>query len=349
MKASLVLEDGTVFEGIAFGAEGRAQGEAVFYTGVVGYQEVVTDPAYRGALVVLTYPMIGSYGVNAEDNESESAQAAGVIIRDYCPHYSNFRATGDFEGFLRERGIIGIRGVDTRALVVHLRENGEMMGAIVSGDFDAGKVAEELRKSRSPYEDDPAGDFSLRICGGPGGRTFVLMDMGAPKSLMAQLDELGLRPADEADDMAAALAAKPAGLLALGGGGDPRKAAKAAAAIEAALGKIPVLGVGLAHEVLALALGCSVSRMKVGHHGLNHSVRDIETGRCVITAQHHSFVVDADVPAGTELTHTNVNDGTVEGIRSRKREARGVQFRPGRDEMGAPNAIFQRFMEGTDA
>ena len=349
VKASVVLEDGTVFEGIAFGAEGRARGETVFYTGIVGHQEVLTDPAYRGALVAMTYPMIGSYGVNAEDNESESQQAVGVIIRDYCPHYSNFRATGDFEGFLRERGVVGIRGVDTRALTVHLRENGEMNGAIIPGDFDAGKVAKELGKPQPPCDDDQAGDFLLRICDGPGGRTFVLMEMGAPKSLLAQLADLGLRPTGKVVDMAAALAAKPAGLLAAGGGGDPRKAVEAVAAIKAALGKMPVLGVGLAHEVLALALGCSVSRMKVGHHGANHSVRDLEAGGCVITAQHHSFVVDADVPAGVEVTHTNVNDATVEGIRSRKPAARGVQFRPGRDEMLAPNAIFQRFLEGTDA
>jgi len=348
VKASLVLQDGTVFEGSAFGARGRAAGTAVFYTGVVGYQEVVTDPAYRGALVALTYPMIGSYGVNPDDNQSDRVQAAGVVIRDYCPHYSNFRATGSFEEFLQERNVVGIRGVDTRALAVHLRENGEMPAAIVPGDFEVKKVVAELKKGPAPQPVSGA-EAVLRIYSGPRGRKIAVLEDGAPAEILAQVRDVGFKPGGAVSDLEAAFAAGAAALLAVGAGGDPHEHRDAACLIEAALGKAPVLGIGLGHEILALALGCTVSRMKVGHHGLNHSVRDAEAGRCIITAQHHGFVVDPDVPEGVVVTHTNVNDGTVEGIRSTKLSARGVQFRPARDEMGAPSAILRNFPEGQDA
>jgi len=345
VKAALVLEDGSVFEGTSFGKAGRAFGEAVFYTGVVGYQEVVTDPSYRGTLVVFTYPIIGSYGVNASDSQSPHGQAAGVIIRDYSPRYSNFRATGAFEEFLRDEGVVGVRGVDTRALTVHLRENGEMKGTIVSGDFDPGEIAASMKKSHSPFEKDLTDGWTLGLLAGPAGRQAALLDVGAARSLVRQLSDLGFAATDGGCDMSRIKAAKPLGLIVAGGPGDPRTAKRAVAAVRSALGEMAILGVGLGHGLVALALGCSVSRMKVGHHGANQSVRDHEGGRCIITAQHHSFVVDAGVPAGVEVTHTNINDGTVEGIRSRGADACGVEFYPSRDDMGAPSAILERFLE----
>ena len=349
MKAALVLEDGAVFEGASFGKAGEAFGETVFYTGVVGYQEVITDPSYRGTLVVLTYPMIGSYGVAASDSQSPRAQAAGVVIRDYSARYSNFRATGAFEDFLCQEGVVGVRGVDTRAVTVHLRENGEMKGMIVSGDFDRAAVAGRIKKAPSPFEKDLTDGASLVLLGGPAGRKLALFDVGAARGLIGQLSDLGFSQIEPAGDMGTIRAAKPVGLIVAGGPGDPRNAGGAAAAVKSALGEMPVLGVGLGHGLLALGVGCRVLRMKVGHHGANHSVRDLEAGRCIITAQHHCFAVEAEVPPGVEVTHTNVNDGTVEGIRCRGVKARGVAFQPSRDDFGAPSAILERFVKGRDA
>ena len=349
MKAALVLEDGSVFEGLSFGKTGRAFGETVFYTGVVGYQEVVTNPSYRGTLVVLTYPIIGSYGVNADDSESPRAQAAGVIIRDYSSRYSNFRATGAFEEYLCEQGVVGVRGVDTRAVTIHLRENGEMKGTIVSGDFDRAELIAKTKKNPSPFDKDLADDWSVTLLGGPAGRKIAFLDVGATRSLLGQLSDLGFAALESALDMKRLMAARPAGLIAAGGPGNPRNAKGAAAALKSALGHMPVLGLGLGCQLVALALGCKVTRMKAGHHGVNHSVRDLEAGKCLITAQHHSFVVDAAVPDGVEVTHTNVNDGTIEGLKSRKANARGLQFQLSRDDMGAPSAVLRRFLEGQDA
>ncbi len=348
MKAALVLEDGTVFEGLGFGAEGEASGEAVFYTGVVGYQEVLTSPSYRGTLVVLTYPMIGSYGVTEADSQSASVQASGVVIRDYSARWSNFRATGSLEDFLCEQGIAGVRGVDTRAVAVHLRERGEMKGAIAAGDFDAAEVAGKLKTGKSAFEADLAADAELVILSG-GGRKLALLDAGATRGLMSQLADLGFAEAERGADAARVKAAGPVGLIAAGGGGDPRMAKVAAAALKPFIGEMPVLGVGLGCELVALALGCTVSRMKTGHHGINQSVRDVGAGKCLITAQHHSFVVEGKLPGGVQATHVNVNDGTVEGIDSRGEKAAGVQFHPGRDEAGAPSAILERFVEGKHA
>jgi carbamoyl-phosphate synthase small subunit len=346
VKAALVLEDGAAFEGASFGKEGRAGGVTVFYTGVVGYQEVVTNPAYRGTLAVLTYPIIGSYGVNPDDSESGKAQAAGVVIRDYSARYSNFRAAGAFEEFLVEQGVVGIRGVDTRAVAAHLRDNGEMRGAIVSGEFDAKAAASEVKHGASPFETDLAADWTINILAGPGGRKVAVLDAGATRSMYGQLADLGYRVAEAGFDARRALSAGPVGMIVAGGPGDPRAAKGAGAAVASALGRVPMLGVGLGCGLVALALGCTVSRMKVGHHGVNHSVRDTATGRCAVTAQHHSFTVEAALPKAVEATHVNVNDATVEGLRSREARAAGMQFVPGRDDNLAPSAILALFLEG---
>jgi carbamoyl-phosphate synthase small subunit len=351
-KALLLLEDGTAFEGIPFGAQGEAMGEALFYTGVVGYQEVLTDPSYRGTLVTLTYPIIGSYGVNAEDNESPCAQARGVVVRDYSTCVSNFRATGTLEDFLAERGVVGIRDIDTRAVAVHLRDHGEMRGLIASGEPDRGPLLEKLKAAPSPFGTDLVEELPAEPscpAAGAGKHRVVALHLGIKRSLLAQLVQLGcsvdILPATaSAKDV---LARKAGGVLLPGGPGDPRALGYVVETARALLGKLPILGVGLGHQLLALALGCAVKRMKVGHHGVNYPVRCLDDKRCDITAQHHSFVVDdAAIPAGVEVTHRNVNDQTVEGIRSRERQARGVQFHPSPDEMGKPSKILGRFLEG---
>lgn len=350
MKAALVLEDGRVFEGAPFGAPGEASGETVLYTGVVGYQEVLTDPAFRGTLAVMTYPIIGCYGVNDEDGESPRAQARGIVVREYSPYYSNWRAKGSLEDFLRERGIVGIREVDTRAVAVHLREKGEMRGAIASGDVDVAAIARKLRESPSPFATDLVREVTAagkREPKGPAKARVAVLDLGVKRSLLDQLAALGgsveILPAGAA--AGDVLSKKPDRVVAAGGPGDPRVPAAARETLRGLLGKVPVLGVGLGCEVLALALGCAVKRLKLGHRGMNQSVRETKSGNCLVTSQTHGFAVEEAVPSSVEVTHVNLNDGTVEGIRSKDHPASGIEFNPAPDEMERPSPILARFLE----
>ncbi|KPL01955.1 MAG: hypothetical protein AMK75_03380 [Planctomycetes bacterium SM23_65] len=351
-KAFLVLEDGMVLEGTAFAARGKAIGEAVFYTGVVGYQEVLTDPSYAGTLAVLTYPIIGSTGVNDEDNETPDVHAAGVVIRRYSPYVSNFRATGKLEEFLVDRAVVGIQGVDTRALAVHLRDHGEMKGMIVPGDDDPAEALDQLRTTPSPWEADLVKNLRAPEPPEPAGsekHKIAVLNVGVKKSCLTQLAGLGcaveILPAGaKPEDV---LKTKANGVLAAGGPGKPQVLDYAIDTLKTLLGQIPILGVGLGHQLLALALGCKVKRMKTGHHGVNHSVRRLVDGTSEITSQHHSFVVDEDsLPEDVEVTHLNVNDRTVEGIGSTTYPAASVQFHPGPDEMGNPNKLFEEFVSG---
>ncbi|HUT36849.1 MAG TPA: glutamine-hydrolyzing carbamoyl-phosphate synthase small subunit [Planctomycetota bacterium] len=353
-KAVLLLEDGTVFDGLAFAEAGEALGEAVLYTGVVGYQEVATDPSYRGALVTMTYPIIGSYGVNAEDNESPAVQARGVVIRDYSACVSNFRATGAFEDFLKQGRVVGIRAVDTRAVAVHLREHGEMRAAIAPADADRTALLAKLKATPSAFASDLVRELPAEASPAPPAEPrhrVAVLNLGVKRSLLAQLAQLGcaveiLPAATPADDVAATGAAS---VILAGGPGDPRVPAYAIETARALVGKLPVLGIGLGHQVLALALGCPVRRMKLGHHGVNYPVRGLADRHCDITVQHHSFVVDeAAVPDAVEVTHVNVNDQTIEGIRSKAAPAAGVQFHPTPDEMGRPSRILERFVAQGD-
>lgn len=347
-KALLVLEDGVVFEGTPFGAPGRTLGEAVFYTGVVGYQEILTDPSYAGTIAVLTYPIIGSYGVNGEDNESPGVHVAGVVVKQYSRHVSNFRATGALEEFLVENGVVGIQGVDTRAVAVHLRENGEMKGMIVSGDAD--EALKELKATPSPWEGDMVGGLRTPEAPAPEGagkHTLVALNLGIKQSLLSQFADLGctveILPASASQKDI--LDAGAEGLILAGGPGNPQTLVQTVDTLKAVLGRMPVLGVGLGHQLLALALGCRVKRMKTGHHGLNCSVMRLADHRGEVTCQHHSFVVDDEsLPAGVEVTHVNVNDRTVEGIGSAKHAAASVQFHPGPDDAGKPNRLLTEFV-----
>jgi len=349
VKAALVLADGTIFEGKPFGTTGQAFGDTVFYTGVVGYQEILTHPSYHQALVVMTYPIIGSYGVNGEDDESSKGQARGIIVREYSRTFSNWRATGSLEDFLKNRGIVGIREVDTRAVAVHLRDHGEMRGAIVSGRFDVARVVRRLKAGPPASEDDLLREVTWEGARQPAGarkRRLVALNLGVTNSLLGQLAAIGcsvqvVRSTADADTI---LKMKPQGVIVAGGPGDPRAAGGVVKTVAGLLGRAPLLGVGLGHQVLALALGCKVKRMKAGHHGLNYPVRDLAAGSSAITVQHHSFVVDGEsLPKAVQVTHSNMNDGTVEGIRSKDARAASVQFHPCPDEMGRPSAILAAF------
>jgi len=351
-RAVLILADGTRFEGAAFGHVGEASGVAVFYTGVVGYQEILTHPSYRGALVTMTYPIIGSCGVNGDDNESPGVQAAGLVVREASRMFSNFRATGSLEGLMARKQVVGIREVDTRALAVHLRERGEMAAAIVPADGDVGAAAERLRTAPPP--DSAAMPAEVTWSGrrqpdGEAVRTLALLNLGVAESLLRQLADLGcavevLEAGASADDV---LAVGADGVLVAGGPGDPRAMADQAETVRALVGQAPLLGVGLGHQVLALALGCTVEMMPTGHRGLNYPVRDHAGGRGAITVQHHRYVVAGDgVPKGVEVSHTNLGDGTVEGVRCTRARAWGIQWHPSRDEMQRPSPVLAAFCEG---
>jgi len=353
--AALILADGTRFDGAAFGHVGETSGVVVFYTGVVGYQEVLTHPSYRGALVTMTYPIIGACGVNGEDDESPAVQAAGLVVREASRTFSNFRAERSLQDLMQETGLVGIREVDTRAVAVHLREAGEMPAAIVPADEDTDAVVERLQAA-----DATAATADLLAAVTWAGRRapdgeprcrLALVNLGVTESLLAQLVEIGcaveILPADtSADDV---LGTGAGGVLLAGGPGDPRDLHGPIKTAEGLLGAVPLLGIGLGHQVLALALGCQVEAMRPGHRGLNYPVRDETGGRGAITAQHHACVVSRDgLGEGVEITHTNFNDETVEGVRCVAARARGIQWHPTRDEMERPSPVLRAFCEGVE-
>jgi carbamoyl-phosphate synthase small subunit len=353
--AALILADGTRFEGTAFGAAGETVGHAAFYTGVVGYQEVLTHPSYRGSLLVLTYPIAGAYGVNGEDNESPAVQAAGLVVREASRTFSNFRAAQSLEDRMTEAGLVGIREVDTRAVAVHLREAGEMAAAIVSADEEADDVAERLRSAEAAPAGDLVADVTWAGRRKPDGKasgTLAVLNLGAAESLLAQLVDLGWAVEVLAADAPAetVLAAGTDGVVVAGGPGDPRGLGPQVETVKGLLGEAPVLGIGLGPQVLALALGCEVEALRAGHRGLNYPVCDHTGGRGAITVQHHRYVVSADtLGEGVEITHTNFNYKTVEGIRSEAARAAGIQWHPTRDDMGRPSPLLRAFCEGLTA
>jgi carbamoyl-phosphate synthase small subunit len=352
--AHLVLADGTTFEGEAIGAEptdGVATGEVVFNTVMTGYQEVITDPSYAGQIITFTYPHIGNYGTNPDDDESVRPACRGVVVRDLARRHSNWRATGDLDGFLREHGLPGIAGVDTRRLTRHIRDAGSMPGAFGTADVDTLAAA----AAREPGTDgaDLAGAVTTAepYTVGSGPRRIVAFDFGIKRTILRQLGELGVVEVVPATTTAdEVLAREPDGVFLSNGPGDPAAVTYAVDAVRDLLGEVPMFGICLGHQIMALAMGGSTHKLPFGHHGGNHPVRHLHTGAVEITSQNHNYAVTEGSLPGAVVTHVNLNDGVIEGFRSTDVPAFGVQYHPeagpGPHESRYLFRLFDRLMDG---
>ncbi|MCA8984188.1 MAG: glutamine-hydrolyzing carbamoyl-phosphate synthase small subunit [Planctomycetaceae bacterium] len=351
--AKLALSDGSVFTGEAFGAEGESFGEVVFNTSMTGYQEIITDPSYCGQIIVMTYPQIGNYGINPEDVESGRPALKGFVCREICHIPSNYRATHSLAEYLKQNGIIGISGIDTRALVRRLRTQGVMTGVLSTLDLDEASLVQKARSSPELEGQDfvrqvmPTGTRRWTEClaelaqtpvnvprrklSGRDRPLIVAIDYGMkwniPRHLAATGCDVQIVPGTAT--AAEILALNPAGVFLSNGPGDPRPLDYAIQTIRELLGRKPIFGICLGLQLLGLAFGGQIYKLKFGHRGANQPVKHLLTGKVEVTSQNHGFALAAEsLPAEVEVTHLNLNDNTVAGIRHKSLPAFGVQYHP---------------------
>ncbi len=367
-KGVLVLEDGRVFAGEGFGREGVETGEIVFNTSMTGYQEILTDPSYHRQIVTMTVPHVGNTGINLEDVESEKVRVAGFVVRSLSPIVSNWRHRGDLHTYLKEQGVIGISEIATRALVRHIRSKGVMRAAIAHGEaaHDTAALIEMAKNSLhmsgtnlvdevttpEPYnwteQSDPQWYRTHHY--DPDGPLVIAYDYGIKNNILRMMTDRGLRvrvvpaetPADEI------LAENPAGVFLSNGPGDPAAVDYAIDNVKNLLGEVPVFGICLGHQILALALGGTTEKMRFGHRGGNQPVKNLQTGQVEISSHNHGFAVTADSQlSGGEVTHINLNDDTIEGIRHTDLKAFSVQYHP--EASPGPHDSLYLFDEFVDA
>lgn len=356
-QAAIALEDGTVYVGEPFGAETDVAAEVVFNTGITGYQEVVTDPSYRGQMVVMTHPQIGNYGIATSGDESVQPWVSALIVRELAEMPNHWESRGRLEDFLATWNVPGLQGIDTRALVRRLRDSGTQRGVLhhsVPGGFSAA----DLDQLRSAAQAAPSVS-QLELVSGVSGilpvhgeGDIAVLDCGAKWNILRSLERRGIQPrvftwAASADEI---LAARPKGILVSNGPGDPAQLPTVVAELQKLVNSgTPVMGICLGHQLLGLAAGATTSRLPYGHHGGNHPVRDLRSGKVTITTQNHEFQVVADTIAttsGFDVSHVNLNDGSVEGLRHRELPVFSVQYHP----EGCPGpqdsqGLFDEFLE----
>ena len=362
MKAILALADGAVFRGTAFGAPGETSGEVVFNTGMTGYQEVLTDPSYAGQIVALTYPLVGNYGISEADIESRRVQVAGFVVRELSDVYSNWRAGESLDAFLTRAGVVGISGIDTRALTRRLRHEGVMSGVLATGDdLDADTLVERAREKQGEYA---AVDWVKRVttdapytwgAAEADARFRVsVLDCGVKYNILRELAALGIRSTVYPATATAAelLADDPDGVFLSPGPGDPEHLGYAVETVRGLLAsEKPVMGICLGNQLLGQALGGRTFKLPFGHRGANHPVKDLPTGRVVITSQNHGYALDADSLAGADVavTQINLNDGTVEGLSHRSLPVFSIQYHPEASPGPSDSKFyFQRFLENME-
>lgn len=331
MRAVLVLEDGTYFPGESLGQKGETAGEVVFNTCMTGYQEIITDPSYNGQIVTMTYPLIGNYGFNSQDNESYKTHIQGFIVKELCDSPNNWRCEFSPEEYLAKNNIIGIKGIDTRALTQHIRSHGSMFGIISTECGNIDSLLDRLVKRKAEKRNLVMEVTAKEPIHMPNsGKHVVLLDYGVKynivRSLKARGCEINILPAHYSYDEI--MSYNPDGILLSNGPGDPRDLPEIVATVRKLLGKKPILGICLGHQLLGLSLGGSIYKMKFGHHGGNHPVKDHIKGHCHITSQNHSYALNSDFNSDVIITHTNINDDTVEGFRHKNFPILSLQYHP---------------------
>jgi len=334
-KAKIALEDGRIFAGLSFGATGERYGEVVFNTSMAGYQEILTDPSYKGQIVTMTYPLIGNYGVNPEDIESRKPFVEGFVVKE-CSHIaSNWRSQKSLNEYLRENNIIGVENIDTRALTRHIRLQGAMKAVISTKDLDEKSLIEKVKSSPGLIGRDLVKEVTsdrIENWNEKGRYKVVVVDCGVKFNILRELVnndcQVIIVPAKtEAEQI---MMMEPDGILLSNGPGDPQGVPYVVETVKELIGKLPIFGICLGHQMLGLAFGGKTYKLKFGHHGANHPVKDLKTGRIAITVQNHGFCVDIDSlnKDDIEITHINLNDNTLEGMRHKKLPIFSVQFHP---------------------
>lgn len=350
LNKQLILEDGSVYKGYGFGSDKEMAGEVVFNTAMTGYQETISDPSYNGQIITFTYPIIGNYGVNKDDYETINPSIKGIITREICKKPSNFRSQFTLDDVLKELDIPAISGIDTRSLTKKIREFGTIKGIIVSIDKNPEEVVKKLKEEKLPTNQIEQVSTKKAFVSPGRGKRVVLMDLGMKSGILRELNSRDCDIVVVPHDISAKeiLRQNPDGIMISNGPGDPVDVPKTIQTIKELIGKVPIFGICMGHQLISLACGARTYKLKFGHRGANQPVKNLITGKVDITSQNHGYAVDIESLKDTdlELTHIAVNDGTCEGVRHKKYPVFSVQYHPEASPgPHDPNYLFDEFIK----